>query len=99
LTVTLNAASCGAIRKTLANDVTCTEYGRRPLPGERWSLRFTDLGEVAVYCPGCDGREYSGRGLTYLVDSGVRQALDPSRQLFEQTIFPAKGSVFGVDSE
>jgi hypothetical protein len=25
--------------------------------------------------------------------------LDPSRQLFEQTIFPAKGSGFAIDSE
>jgi hypothetical protein len=32
---------------------------RRPLPGERWSLRFADLGEVAVYCPGCDEREFA----------------------------------------
>jgi len=32
-------------------ELSCIECGRRPLPGERWSLRFTDLGEVAVYCP------------------------------------------------
>lgn len=35
--------------------------GRRPLPGERWSLRSTDLGEVAVYCPECDGNSAAGR--------------------------------------
>jgi hypothetical protein len=35
-------------------ELTCTECGRRPLPGERWSLRFADLGEVAIYCPDCD---------------------------------------------
>jgi hypothetical protein len=39
-------------------EVTCTECGRRPLPGERWSLRFTDLREVAIYCPSCDNREF-----------------------------------------
>ena len=41
-------------------EVSCTECGRRPLPGERWSLRFADLGEVAVYCPECDDREFAG---------------------------------------
>jgi hypothetical protein len=30
---------------------SCIECSRRPDPGERWSLRFADLGEVAVYCP------------------------------------------------
>jgi len=45
--------------ETLANTLTCTECGRRPLPGERWSLRFAELGEVAVYCPDCDRREFS----------------------------------------
>jgi hypothetical protein len=39
-----------------------TECGRLPLPGERWSLRFADLGEVAVYCPGCDEREFGEAG-------------------------------------
>jgi hypothetical protein len=39
-------------------DVTCTEFGRRALPAERWSLRFADLGEVAAYCPDCDEREF-----------------------------------------
>jgi hypothetical protein len=43
--------------ETLADKLTCTECGRRPLPGEQWSLRFADLGEVAVYCPKCDERE------------------------------------------
>ena len=44
--------------ETVATDVTCTECGRRLLPGERWSLRFADIGEVAVYCPECDEREF-----------------------------------------
>ena len=44
---------------TLANALTCTECGRRLLPGERWALRFVDLAEVAVYCPECDRREFS----------------------------------------
>jgi len=39
-------------------EVSCIECGRRPLPGERWSLRFTDLGEVAVYCPEYDQRDF-----------------------------------------
>jgi hypothetical protein len=29
-------------------------------PGERWSLRSADLGEVVVYCPECDLREFGG---------------------------------------
>jgi hypothetical protein len=41
-------------------DPTCTECGRRPLPDERWSLRFADRGEVVVYCPECDKREFGG---------------------------------------
>ena len=58
------AAVCGRLRKyvaspgALADELTCGECGRRPLPGERWSLRFADLGEVAVYCPECDEREF-----------------------------------------
>lgn len=40
-------------------EVSCTECGRRPLHGERWSLPFADLGEVAVYGDGCDRREFS----------------------------------------
>jgi RNase P subunit RPR2 len=44
--------------ETLAGELTCTECGRRLLPGERWSLRFADLGEVAVYCVECDQREF-----------------------------------------
>lgn len=44
--------------ETLANKVTCIECGRRLLPGERWSLRFADLGEVAVYWLECDEREF-----------------------------------------
>jgi RNase P subunit RPR2 len=43
--------------ETLA-DPTCAECDRRPLPGERWSLRCADLGEVVVYCPECDEREF-----------------------------------------
>jgi hypothetical protein len=27
----------------------------------RWSLHFADLGEVAVYCPECDEREFGER--------------------------------------
>jgi hypothetical protein len=44
--------------ETLA-DPTCAECGRRPLPDERWSLRFADLGEVVAYCPDCDEREFA----------------------------------------
>lgn len=44
--------------ETLASDVRCNECGRRPLPGERWSLRFTDLAEVAAYSPESDEREF-----------------------------------------
>jgi hypothetical protein len=44
--------------ETLASP-TCAECGRRPLPGERWSLRFADLGEVVAYCPDCDEREFA----------------------------------------
>jgi hypothetical protein len=47
--------------ETLAEELSCTECGRRPLPDERWSLRFADLGEVAVHCPECDGREFGDR--------------------------------------
>jgi hypothetical protein len=43
--------------ETLA-EPTCTECGRRPLPGERWALRFADLGEFLVSCPECDEREF-----------------------------------------
>jgi hypothetical protein len=43
-------------------EMTCTECGRRPLSDERWSLRFADLGEVAVYCAECDRREFSDGG-------------------------------------
>jgi hypothetical protein len=32
-------------------EVTCTEFGRRSFPGERWTLRFADFGEMAVDCP------------------------------------------------
>jgi hypothetical protein len=39
-------------------EVTCTVCGRRPLPGEGWSLRFVDLAEVAAYCPECDEQEF-----------------------------------------
>jgi hypothetical protein len=46
--------------ETLADELTCTECGRRPHPGERWSLRFTDLGEVAVYCPEFRPKDSSG---------------------------------------
>ena len=65
-TRTVRAASVETARgrmrpkpETLATTLTCTECGRRPLPGERWSLRFAELGEVAVYCPDCDRREFS----------------------------------------
>jgi hypothetical protein len=44
--------------ETLADELTCSECGRRPLFGERWTLRFADLGEVAVYCPERDEREF-----------------------------------------
>jgi predicted nuclease with RNAse H fold len=44
--------------ETIADKPTCTECGRRPLRGERWSLRFTEIGEVAAYCPECDNREF-----------------------------------------
>jgi RNase P subunit RPR2 len=46
--------------ETLADMLNCTECGRRLLPGERRSLRFADLGEVAIYCPECDRTEFSG---------------------------------------
>jgi hypothetical protein len=52
--------------ETLADELTRGECGRRPLPGERWSPRFTDLGEVAVYCPECDEREFG----VNLLDAG-----------------------------
>ena len=42
-------------------EVSCTECGRRPRSGERWSLRFADLGEVAVYCPECDELEFGAK--------------------------------------
>ena len=32
--------------------------GPHPIPGERRSLRFADLGRVAVYCTECDEREF-----------------------------------------
>jgi hypothetical protein len=44
--------------ETVATDLTCAESARRPLPGERWSLRFADLGQVAVFCIECDQREF-----------------------------------------
>jgi hypothetical protein len=44
--------------ETLADKLNCTECSRRPLPAERWTLRFADLGEVTVYCPECDDREF-----------------------------------------
>jgi hypothetical protein len=43
--------------ETVALVVTWVGCGRRPLPGERWSLRFA-VGEVALYCPECDEREF-----------------------------------------
>jgi hypothetical protein len=46
--------------ETLAEGPACTDCGRHPLPDERWSLRFADLGEVVVYCPECDKREFGG---------------------------------------
>jgi RNase P subunit RPR2 len=44
--------------ESVATDLTCAKCGRHPLPGQRWSLRFADLGEVVVYCPECDEREF-----------------------------------------
>jgi hypothetical protein len=44
--------------ETLAEELSCTECRSRPEPGERWSLRFAGLAEVAVYCPECDEREF-----------------------------------------
>jgi hypothetical protein len=40
--------------------VRCVECGREAEPGELWRLFFADLGEVAVYCPGCAEREFGG---------------------------------------
>jgi hypothetical protein len=45
-------------------EVSCIECGRRPLPGERWSLRFAGLGEVAVYGAECDQREFGDERVT-----------------------------------
>jgi RNase P subunit RPR2 len=38
--------------------VSCTECGRVIAAGERWSLRFVDLAEVAAYCLECDEQEF-----------------------------------------
>jgi hypothetical protein len=42
--------------------VTCVECGRPRRPGELWRLYFADVGEVAVYCPECAGREFGTEG-------------------------------------
>jgi hypothetical protein len=44
--------------ETVALDLTCAECGRSPRPGEIWRLLFTDIGEVAIYCPECAEREF-----------------------------------------
>ena len=63
-----DAACCDArqevelVVKEAPAEVSCTECGRRRLDGERWRLWFADLGEVAVYCPECDEREFGAEG-------------------------------------
>jgi hypothetical protein len=54
----MRAAPATPEPETLAGELTCTACRRRSFPGERWSLRFADLGEVAIYCPECDEREF-----------------------------------------
>jgi hypothetical protein len=45
--------------------VTCTECGRQHRGGERWHVYFVDIGEVAIYCPGCASGEFGADpGLT-----------------------------------
>lgn len=44
--------------EALADEPTCTECGRRPLPASAGRFGFADLGEVAAYCPECDEREF-----------------------------------------
>jgi hypothetical protein len=36
-----------------ARFLACAECGRSPRPGEMWRILFSDIGEVAVYCPEC----------------------------------------------
>jgi hypothetical protein len=41
------------------NRLQCVECGRVSQENERgWTARLTVDDEVAVYCPGCDKREY-----------------------------------------
>jgi hypothetical protein len=41
--------------------VECCRLSREDEPG--WTARLTVDDEVAVYCPGCDEREFGGRHL------------------------------------
>jgi hypothetical protein len=45
--------------ETLAG-VRCVECGRLQEQHERWHLYLADIGEVAIYCPGCAEREFGG---------------------------------------
>ena len=41
------------------NRLQCVECGRVSRAGERgWTAHLTDDDEIAVFCPGCDEREF-----------------------------------------
>jgi hypothetical protein len=44
--------------ETTALNLSCTECGRVPRPGEVWRLLFADIGEVVIYCAECAEREF-----------------------------------------
>jgi hypothetical protein len=46
--------------------IRCVECGCYREDDERWYLRFSDIGELAIYCASCAEREFGGDRQTSL---------------------------------